>query len=244
MSQRDVPEWMPLYVYHFIADRNVQAMELDEIGAYFRLILTQWVNGSVPADRRELARLLHCDGETMERIWVALAPCYEVHPDLPGELIQGRVEAERAKALTRIEGNSKGGKTSAERRRGKPQVEKVLTGGGVRRGMVGHPNTEEDWDVERAFDELWEAYPSKGRVRRPMSQQYFCDKIRSRATFELALTAVKGKFAQSEKWAKGFVMALPEWINQECWNEDPEPVGGEKPGGPVYRKWEPPKPTE
>ena len=154
MSQRDVPEWMPLYVYEFIADRNVQAMELDELGAYFRLILTQWVNGSVPEDRRELARLLHRDAETVERIWLALAPCYKAHPDLPGELVQGRVEEERATALSKLKGNRKGGLTAAERRRAK-RAEKVLAGGGERRGMVGHPNTEEDWDVEQAFDQLW-----------------------------------------------------------------------------------------
>ena len=119
MSQQNVPEWMPLYVYEFIADRDVQAMELDELGAYFRLILTQWVNGSVPADRRALARLLHCEVEKMERIWVALAPCYKEHPERPGELIQGRVEGEREAAMARLAGNVKGGVVSASRRRSK-----------------------------------------------------------------------------------------------------------------------------
>lgn len=120
---------------------------------------------------------------------------------------------------------------------------KVLTGGGTRNCFpVVHPNTEADWDAEQAFEALWEAYPAKGRVRKPMSQQYFCDKIRSRSAFEVALAAVKGKFAQSEKWAKGFIMALPEWINQECWNEDPEPAGGQEPGATIYKKWEPGQP--
>jgi hypothetical protein len=120
---------------------------------------------------------------------------------------------------------------------------KVLTGGGTRNCFpVVHPNTEADWDAEISFEALWEAYPAKGRVRKPMSQQYFCDKIRSRAAFEVALAAVKGKFAQSEKWAKGFIMALPEWINQECWNEDPDPAGGQEPGATIYKKWEPGQP--
>ena len=119
MSQQNVPDWMPLYVYEFIADRNVQAMELDELGAYFRLILTQWVNGSVPEDIRALARLLHRDVETMERIWEALKGCYRPHPELAGELVQGRVEEERAVALARLAGSSKGGTVRAQKVREK-----------------------------------------------------------------------------------------------------------------------------
>jgi hypothetical protein len=100
-----------------------------------------------------------------------------------------------------------------------------------------------DWNPETAFDELWAAYPAKGRVRRPMSQQYFLDKIHSAEAFQAILGAVRGKWARSEKWAKGFIMALPAWIDQECWKEDPDPAGKQASteGGPVYRRWEPPK---
>ena len=59
-----------------------------------------------------------------------------------------------------------------------------------------------------------------------MSQQYFVDKIRTPETFTRVIAAVKEKWAHSDKWAKGFIMALPQWIDQECWNEDPEPAGG------------------
>ena len=178
MSQRDVPEWMPLYIYEFLADRNVQAMTLDELGAYFLLIMTQWVNGSIPADLRMLGRLLrNQDVETTERIWMALKPCYKDHPDLPGELIQGRVEEEREVALSRLAGNSKGGTTAAERRRvkklqGRPQVEltptseatdaqpqpeaRKFTGGGERRGMVGNPPPVEDCGVTPALMQAFE----------------------------------------------------------------------------------------
>ena len=114
--------------------------------------------------------------------------------------------------------------------------------------QVGNTNKQEhtaDWDAESAFEELWNAYPAKGRVKRPLSQQYFLDKIRSAKAFTVILSAVKGKWSQSEKWAKGFIMALPAWIDQECWKEDPEPAAGAQTAaaGPVYRRWEPPKAT-
>ena len=120
MSQQSVPEWMPLYVYEFLADINVQAMDLDELGAYFLLVMCQWVNGSIPSDKRILARLCrNRDEATMERIWTALKPCYSEHPSEPGVLIQKRVEEEREVALSRLAGSKKGGLASAESRRKK-----------------------------------------------------------------------------------------------------------------------------
>jgi len=101
----------------------------------------------------------------------------------------------------------------------------------------------ETWDAESAFEALWNAYPAKGRVKRPLSQQYFRDKVRSARAFTVILSAVKGKWAKSEKWAKGFVLALPSWIEQECWKESPDPTAQPVSSGPVYRKWEPPKPA-
>ena len=63
-------------------------MALDQLGAY-PLIMTQWVNGSIPADLRVLGRLLrNQDADTTERIWMALEPCYRDHAELEGELIQ------------------------------------------------------------------------------------------------------------------------------------------------------------
>jgi len=112
---------------------------------------------------------------------------------------------------------------------------------GRKEGMEGMQEPA-GWNTEAAFEELWTAYPAKGRCKRPLSQQYFRDRVRSAQAFQDILSAVKGKWARSEKWAKGFVMALPSWLEQECWREDPEPTAPPVSSGPVYRKWEPPKP--
>ena len=101
-----------------------------------------------------------------------------------------------------------------------------------------------EWNPETAFEELWGAYPSKGRVKRPLAQQYFCDNIRTPETFRDVIEAVRGKWALSETWAKGFIMALPAWIQQQRWLENPEPAGKQASateGGTVYRRWEAPK---
>jgi len=87
---------------------------------------------------------------------------------------------------------------------------------------LGLSDEAETFDAEAAFDKLWRAYPAKGRVKKPLSEQYFCDKVRTSVMTERVIAAVTGKWATSEKWAKGFVLSLPEWISQECWNEDPQ----------------------
>jgi len=86
-------------------------------------------------------------------------------------------------------------------------------------------DTETNTFTQRAdefFEALWLAYPAKGRVKKPLSQQYYSEKVRSMEEHTAVMVAVKGKWARSDKWAHGFVLSLPEWINQECWNEDPE----------------------
>lgn len=102
------------------------------------------------------------------------------------------------------------------------------------------------FDAEAGFKQLWDAYPAKGRVEITLAQTYFCEEIRDADTLAAAVASVTtGKFAKSEKWAKGFILSLPRWIHNRAWEtESPEQVGGDKPGGPAYRKWEPPKATE
>jgi hypothetical protein len=106
------------------------------------------------------------------------------------------------------------------------------------------PNTAPGFDAEAGFKQLWDAYPAKGRVEIGLCRTYFCDEILNAETLAAALESITtGKWAKSEKWAKGFILAMPKWIHNRAWEtEDPEPAGGDKPGGPTYRKWEPPKP--
>jgi uncharacterized protein YdaU (DUF1376 family) len=245
MSQRNVPEWMPLYVYEFLADRNVQAMALDELGAYFLLIMTQWVNGSIPADLRVLGRLLrNQDAETTERIWMALKPCYRDHPELAGELIQGRVEEERETALTRLAGNSLGGRNSADRRQktksrpqvelgattntpvSQPQAERKLTGGGERRGMVVE-NCGVTPALKAAFDLVASRYPQCTGV--DMAFQLWMGYCESGLLTEANAHEVDEgltRYLESEKWARDdgrYIESFDKWIGGKKWRDRPNP---------------------
>ena len=89
------------------------------------------------------------------------------------------------------------------------------------------------FDLELAFEELWNAYPAKGRTRKPMSQQYYVEAVATLADDQqaakhraiIAPVLPGGKWAKSAQWAKGFVQGLPVYLNQTQWLESPEPEG-------------------
>jgi hypothetical protein len=95
------------------------------------------------------------------------------------------------------------------------------------------------FDLEAAFEELWEAYPAKGRTRKPMSQQYYTMAVAVAPEDQQAAIHAKiiapllpgGKWARSANWAKGYVQGLAVYLNQNQWLESPEPAGAESTPG-------------
>jgi len=106
------------YPKDFLADENVMAMELEELGAYIRLMCICWIEGSIPADVRRLARLCGCDSKRMAELWQAIEPCFEPHPTEEGRLIHPRLEREREKQAEHRAKKSEAGKEGAKKRWG------------------------------------------------------------------------------------------------------------------------------
>jgi hypothetical protein len=68
------PPAFQMYAPDRLADRNFKAMSVAERGLLHTIELECWVNGSVPADKRELARTLSLDLPEVEssltsRVW-------------------------------------------------------------------------------------------------------------------------------------------------------------------------------
>lgn len=105
------------YPGDFLSDGHQMVMELDEVGAYIRLMCVCWKEGSIPKDLGTLARLVRANGaEEMKRIWPALEPCFEEHPDDPDAWVHPRIEKERAKQQARRKKQSAGGRKGAKKR--------------------------------------------------------------------------------------------------------------------------------
>lgn len=108
-----------------------------------------------------------------------------------------------------------------------------------REQSIDTPQTPHAFDLELAFEELWNAYPAKGRTRKPMSQQYYVEAVATLPDDQqqpmhariLAPVLPGGKWAKSSHWAKGFVQGLPVYLNQTQWLESPEPEGAASSAG-------------
>jgi uncharacterized protein YdaU (DUF1376 family) len=66
------PEWFKVDAAKFLSDAQVDAMSTVELGACFRLLCRQWIDGTIPDNLHLLARLCRLDADAMGEAWVTL----------------------------------------------------------------------------------------------------------------------------------------------------------------------------
>lgn len=115
MKSAKAPAFM-FYASDFLSDENVAVMSNEELGCYIKLICYAWREGSIPADPMKIARLCGERPDHMEMLWLQIEPCFRDHPEIPGRLVQPRLEKERERQAANRESRSKTGKMGAEAR--------------------------------------------------------------------------------------------------------------------------------
>jgi uncharacterized protein YdaU (DUF1376 family) len=66
--------WMPLYIPDYLAD--TAHLRADEHGAYLLLIMHYWMNGGLPDDERQLARIVRMNAREWRRVRPVVAPFF------------------------------------------------------------------------------------------------------------------------------------------------------------------------
>jgi uncharacterized protein YdaU (DUF1376 family) len=128
------PEWFKLDAAKFLADAQVDAMSTLELGACFRLLCRQWIDGSIPDDLGLLARLCRLEAEAMTRAWVTLGPFF---PTIErGKRANRFMWMEREKVVTELLRKSDAG-TRAARIRWDDARNRLDAGYDA--GGIGHP---------------------------------------------------------------------------------------------------------
>lgn len=107
-----------MYAADFLTDTS--HWQADEVGVYTRLLLTQWVNGSLPADINRLARIAGVPGEVMAKVWLTVG-CKFVD-DGYGNLVNLRMEKSRSDKEAYLRSQSEKGKKSAAARKNKQKI--------------------------------------------------------------------------------------------------------------------------
>src|SRR5438132_10691581 len=72
------PSWFRMDPAAFLCDARVDAMSTIELGACFRLLCRQWLDGSIPDDVLLLARLCRLDDAAMAEAWQTLCHFFPV----------------------------------------------------------------------------------------------------------------------------------------------------------------------
>jgi hypothetical protein len=87
-------EWYPA---DCDTDENVRGMDDRELGFYLRCLNHAWVNGSIPGDVRELARVLGRSIAYVRSVWGRVSRCFVVSEDAD-RLVSRRQEEQRQRA--------------------------------------------------------------------------------------------------------------------------------------------------
>ncbi len=104
--------WFPLYAADFLTD--TQAMSHEALGAYFRLLCYQWINGSVPRPPLQMSRIIGCTLDELDTLWIELEVKFE------GDHVtvrNGRLERERKRADKISQGARRAGLASGQARK-------------------------------------------------------------------------------------------------------------------------------
>ena len=109
------PPAFRLYASDFDMDTNT--WELEEIGLYFRLLMSQWVNGPLPNDRKKLSKIARISSRKFQKLFPKVSHKFKQND--AGKLFNQRLEDERQKQTNYLKKQSKYGKLGAEIKYGK-----------------------------------------------------------------------------------------------------------------------------
>jgi len=108
------PEWFRMDPAKFLSDAQVDAMSTVELGACFRLLCRQWIDGHIPDDQRALGRLCRLDVAAMGGVWETLSQFFPIVE--PGKRANRFMWVERERVIADLERKSDDGTRAARKR--------------------------------------------------------------------------------------------------------------------------------
>lgn len=81
------------------------------------------------------------------------------------------------------------------------------------------------FDWEKSFDEFWAMWPKRGDSKKPAKGKYKT-KCKSQAKADEILAGLKKQLRQFRERENQHIPAATTWLNQERWENEPEPLVG------------------
>lgn len=88
----------------------------------------------------------------------------------------------------------------------------------------------DEFDVEKSFESFWGIWPKRGDSRKPAFDKYKT-KVKDKETAAFVLDGLRGQLPQFARKENKFIPAAATWLNQERWNNEPEPPPNDGPAG-------------
>ena len=195
-----------------------------EVGAYFRLLMHEWVNGPLPADNSSRARIAGVDVRNMQKMWSAVI-AKKFTADIAGMYVNSRLESTREEQQEYSKNQRDRGIKGAEKRWKKP-IANAITEAQPENDSSSSSSTLKIKEYTPEFIQFYETYPRK-------SEKFYTFKCwqklnGKRPSIEVLLLAIENQKKWREHAAGEF---RPEWknpatwLNKGCWDDD---VGTQK----------------
>lgn len=169
------------YPREYLGSEKVALMDLEHEGPYLRALCYCWLNGSIPSDPKQLAKLIGkgCTEDAARVVQV----CFDLVQSDPSRMTQKTLDRERNKQRLWAEKSASGGKKSGQIRK-----EKAKSKGGSRvvepkaniafasSSAFASSNKERtqpngDWFSKPLFSDSWIAW-EKARKKKAGDRQY------------------------------------------------------------------------
>jgi uncharacterized protein YdaU (DUF1376 family) len=233
---------MQWYPGDWLRDPGVQALSYEDQGIWFAILMRMWegedrgkltLNGQ-PMPVEALARLLGLDNQKVNQTLTTLLTygVTSVEPDT-GIIFSRRMVRDEKLRQTRKICGEKGGNPVLlnQKSKQKPTTQDKQIPTPSSSSSSSNTTPTPSFDLELAFEELWNAYPAKGRTRMPLCQQVYVGLVATLSEDQQPAAHRKildpvlpgGKWAESAQWAKGFIQGLADYLAQKRWLENPDP---------------------
>ena len=222
------------YPRDYLCDGNVRMMTFEQRGIYVELLALCWLEGDLPGDVGDLAKMTGLQRWRFDKAWLAIRPCFV---EVNGRLRHKRLDAERAAQEAFTDERSNSGKRGAAARWGwqsdgsaipEPMAPDASSSASAsasasastERKKNGHPLDErtvlEPWSLE-AFGRFMAVYP------RPEARKRALDAWRELSpTPELATLIVADLNKRiAAGWAEElqFVPFPAKYLDERRWQE-------------------------
>ncbi len=217
----------PLYASDF--DMDTATWENDEIGAYLRLLIYEWVNGKLPNDTYKLSKIVRESQKKFIGKWKNLSTKFIC--DGNGFLINQKMENVRLEQAKYINSQKEKGIKSAQKRWG-DRITPVITTVTKRLQPEGNPSSSISSSISKdkknkdiyseCFLNFWDSYPKKIGKGKAWEEWEKISPAPSDVLLLEMLNKIKS-FKQTQQWRKdgGQFIPLPStWLHQKRWEDE------------------------